>query len=128
MDSMGWTDDIGSKSVESFGNPRNVGIRNKHCNGICKVIPHSQYALVQSSCPLPDNVMIGVLGRPPRINGSHDRKQKMKKQLLEMLQDSEVILKKANYLKEHSRILLEDCSSEKDIVPHDSAGKNNLGL
>jgi len=70
----------------------NVGNEaNEYYYGICKLIPHAQHALVYSICPLPENLMIGVVGQNKGINISCNSKVQMKKQMLDMLCESHLI-------------------------------------
>ena len=97
MDSMGCSDNTNTKSLDNVRDKAKVLIPNENCHGICKVIPHSQFVVVHSSCPLPQNVMIGVIGHPQRVNSSPQRKVEIKKQLNEMLTVLNLILQKANF-------------------------------
>lgn len=122
MDFVDCTDDIESRSVEHNRNNRNA-MSEEHCHGICSFIPHLQYAIVHSSCPLPDSVMIGVVGRPVASAIGPDRKLQLKKQLLDMVKESTVILQKVNYLEEQLRIAIEDVSTANQSTPSGSDGK-----
>jgi len=132
MDSVDCNEVKEMKSIENTWNKTNESMSNSDCHGICNLIPHSQYAIVKSSCPLPDNVIIGVIGRPGVDNADvnrevhrteqlvheiHESNLKllhMKKDLLDMLRESNIILEKANSLKDLSRIVCDDCSFKID--------------
>ena len=116
MDCVGWSVGNESKSVEEVDKDRNECLQRETCTSICQVIPHSQYAIVHSSCPLPQKLMIGVLGVRQCDDSRKSLKSRLRKKLLDMLNDSEVILKQAIALEEQSRILLED-SYEEDVGP-----------
>lgn len=72
--------------------------------------------------------MIGVVEQAPCYNSSHERKMKMRKHLLEMLKDLEVILQKANSLKEQWRIAIEEDSLQEKAILCGFDGKECFGL
>ena len=122
MDSVGCSDDTNSKSPDNVQDKAKLLIANKNCHGICKVIPHSQFVVVHSSCRLPQNVMIRVIGHPQRVNSSPQTKVEIKKQLNEMLTVLNLILQRANFLKEQSLSFLEHSSIDSDPAPSSHEG------
>ena len=122
MDFGGCSDDTNSRSPNNVREMAKVLITNENCRGICKVIPHSQFAVVHSSSPLPQNVMIGVIGHPQRVHNSPQRKVEIKTQLKEMLTVSNLILQKANFLKEQSLSFLEHGSIDSEPAPSSHEG------
>ena len=124
MDPTSCTHGNESESRESSQLNEKDWLADEVCHGICKFIPNSHYALVQSSHPLLDNVLIGIVGHPIEGSVLEDKKLKMKKQLTQMLIDSKLILEKANLLTKQSRIALEEGSSENECLPCATAGKS----
>jgi len=86
MDSAHYTDDHETKNVDNVGNEANA----QECHGNCKKNRHAQYALVHSTCPLPENFMIGVVGRPIGVFSSHNSDIRIKNQLVDSLCQSQL--------------------------------------
>jgi len=128
MDSVELAHNSDSKSNENVRSEAHLVESTENCHALCEVIPHSQYAIVRSSCPLPDNLMIGVIEHSRGGNISDDKKLFIKKQLIEMLNESKAILRKAKLLKELSRIQSEDNSTENEIASSSSDGKIVSGM
>ena len=123
MDPTSCTHGNESESRDSSQVNEKEWLADEVCHGICKFISNSHYALVQSSHPLPDNVLIGIVGHPTEDSVPEQKKLKMKKQLTQMLIDSKLILEKANLLTQQSRIALEEGSLESESLPCATAGK-----
>jgi len=82
-----------------------VQMPNAQCHGSSDGIPLVQCSTEHSSPPVSKTVVTGSVGMP---SISHSRKVKIRKQLLDMLGDSCILLEKANVLEKQSRLLLED--------------------
>jgi len=95
---------------ENFGEKADVWMSNEECHGICKGIPCYQHTSVRGISPIPMNVSTRNVQGP---SISQNRKAKMKKQLLDMLRESCILLEKSKLLAKQSEVLLTENSKRR---------------
>lgn len=86
----------------------------KQLLGIGEDVQHAQYERAISGPPLQE---IFIMGRPGDRSNRDKRRMEIRKQLMHMLAESDIILQKTNFLKEQSRALLDDAVLGNEIVP-----------
>jgi len=83
---------------------RQVCMSNEHCSGICN-FPHSHCVWERSMHLVSRNYSTRRLDN---LSFSPNRKADMRKVLVDMLRDSNTILKKANSMKEKCELILQE--------------------